>query len=1082
MLAASAKPLIYVSYSHKDAKWLSYVQSHLRPATVGHAEIWLDRQIKGGDRFQPEVEQHLKDCAIFVLLVSPNSMASEWIRNIEIATIRARQGRGDRVLIFPILLTPTPTTALEAIRDINIRPRNAKPLSTFRSAKRDREIADIVDEIVRHVTEDPHALASSQSTSVGSSVGTTSSIKPTQTATDQRRVLFSSAPIDMLLGTDGGHPRQHQLLNWPGSLLFPSNLQATFYSLTPGDIVLGVLVPADLNSVQFWEQFDPNSQSAVVCIVASGEQISITREGAGSVPLLVAEAIVGQELTALKDTEIDKWLRQNSSEGAIEIPTTILDEINEWLVGSGRKTIPYSHEQVGRLLQQAKKSKGREAPTRADAETADDKVTDAYVPFRSDAANESEDTLDRGPLALFLARRLHLIWCELNGYPPHPKSEAGPITTESSRPRSKKSEEMDSFIVHIDSPWGGGKTTFANFVARVLNPCKERLSERHFLRSLAPATASPDDLSRFKLDEIFFLHPEADSIRAGIERNRWPEQARKPWIPAYYNAWRDQYVQPPWWHIFLTIVASIESSLKEDIPGPFGFQSLWRLLRIKFVRLRYQIFNTKIRNQLNLMALITAAILVAWWAGIFGHLLSYASDEIKKWAEQATAILAIGGFSIATLFSILSQSFTPDLDFTAEHKQIGVRDPIGRFRTALKSILAAVERPVLLIIDDIDRCDPKSVVEVLRGFQTIIRSPRLFVLVLGDRSWIEKAHEIHHKDFSGIAVGTENTLGERFVEKLFQLSFILPVMTPEIRYQYTQEVIGTALSSQVARPQAQVSTPGQPEPVMISMKQKQVALRDIEQKFAEANRADTVSEREKRVDEIQKETEAFAAQSGVTKEEVATLASKALVAAAASDSTYQRQVANVLFGLAASLPNNPRQIKRIINAFAVYEAVGRLYFNYRLTESGNHEGQSRRWRQLAIWTTLATEWPQTWRSLAREPRYVEAAYHEDVTERAKLRNELFDGKSKDATDMAEQLLRRLTDDGVLSQLLCMKENSPSASSSAGQASAVENMFANVRIDADAIYEFNRIMWEPGFPMPLPTDPNFHSAERSSVVG
>jgi hypothetical protein len=46
----------------------------------------------------------------------------------------------------------------------------------------------------------------------------------------------------------------------------------------------------------------------------------------------------------------------------------------------------------------------------------------------------------------------------------------------------------------------------------------------------------------------------------------------------------------------------------------------------------------------------------------------------------------------------------------------------------------------------------------------------------------------------------------------------------------------------------------------------------------------------------------------------------------------------------------------------------------------------------------------------------------------------------------------------------MKNNGPPATAIAHeQAPSIANMFANVRIDADAIYEFNRIMWEPGFP-------------------
>jgi hypothetical protein len=170
---------------------------------------------------------------------------------------------------------------------------------------------------------------------------------------------------------------------------------------------------------------------------------------------------------------------------------------------------------------------------------------DAYVPFRSDAPSETMDALDRGPLALFLARRLHLIWCEMNGLAPRPKSQSSPAA--SLPPREK--QDGDTFVVHIDAPWGGGKSTFANFVARVLDPQGGHLAPNHFLRWIASPTASEAELAEIKLDAIFYADPDASAE----ELQRWPDQARSPWIIARYNAWRDQFVYPPWWHIFQTI-------------------------------------------------------------------------------------------------------------------------------------------------------------------------------------------------------------------------------------------------------------------------------------------------------------------------------------------------------------------------------------------------------------------------------------------------------------------------------------------------------------------------------------------------
>jgi hypothetical protein len=98
----------------------------------------------------------------------------------------------------------------------------------------------------------------------------------------------------------------------------------------------------------------------------------------------------------------------------------------------------------------------------------------AHVPFNTDAPSVT-DTLGRGPLALFLARRLHLIWCDLNGCAPAQNLPAQGGIGARLQVKDPGGEDTETFIVHIDSPWGGGKTTFASFVARTLRRRQQKL-------------------------------------------------------------------------------------------------------------------------------------------------------------------------------------------------------------------------------------------------------------------------------------------------------------------------------------------------------------------------------------------------------------------------------------------------------------------------------------------------------------------------------------------------------------------------------------------------------------------------------
>ena len=145
-----AKPVIFISYSHKDepdhprdgeVKWRTFVTDYLQPAVkFGIVEIWVDQHLHGGDDLDPEIERKLHACDIFILLVSTHSMASNYIVDKEIAITRERQAKGEDVRFYPLLLTPTPKIALKTLEDKLIRPPGGKSLSSFPYDERSHDI------------------------------------------------------------------------------------------------------------------------------------------------------------------------------------------------------------------------------------------------------------------------------------------------------------------------------------------------------------------------------------------------------------------------------------------------------------------------------------------------------------------------------------------------------------------------------------------------------------------------------------------------------------------------------------------------------------------------------------------------------------------------------------------------------------------------------------------------------------------------------------------------------------------------------------------------------------------------------
>jgi len=163
MATIQTKPVIFISYAHLDepeklrdgeVPWLSFVTGHLRPAAKhGAVDVWVDTLMRGGDDWNPEIERKLRQCDVFVLLVSRYSTSSDYVVDKEIAIIRDRQKNREDVRFYPLLLTPTAEAGLDIVRDKNLRPRGGRPLSSYPPNDRDQHMADAANEIAEIAAE-----------------------------------------------------------------------------------------------------------------------------------------------------------------------------------------------------------------------------------------------------------------------------------------------------------------------------------------------------------------------------------------------------------------------------------------------------------------------------------------------------------------------------------------------------------------------------------------------------------------------------------------------------------------------------------------------------------------------------------------------------------------------------------------------------------------------------------------------------------------------------------------------------------------------------------------------------------------
>ena len=194
-----------------EYKWLTLVNTYLKPAfAAGAINIWNDERLLGGDDWEREINGKLRRCDIFMLLVSENSTASEFIFKREIPIIRKRQANGEDVHFYPVLLKPTPEIGLKGLLDKNFRPRNRVPLSKYSGHDLQRHLADIANEIVgiaEEIAEKRYGVCGDKSDALGPA--TTAESNPARSGKRGIRIaLGTGSPFENTESSDAVR-RQH---------------------------------------------------------------------------------------------------------------------------------------------------------------------------------------------------------------------------------------------------------------------------------------------------------------------------------------------------------------------------------------------------------------------------------------------------------------------------------------------------------------------------------------------------------------------------------------------------------------------------------------------------------------------------------------------------------------------------------------------------------------------------------------------------------------------------------------------------------------------------------------------------------
>jgi len=121
---------VFISYSHKDEALRDSLDTHLSNLRWdGVISSWYDRQLTAGMQWDDKIKAELESADIILLLISPDFIASQYCRDVEIPMALQRH-ESRQASVVPVILRPfdwfsAPFAKLQAF------PKDAKPVTTW---------------------------------------------------------------------------------------------------------------------------------------------------------------------------------------------------------------------------------------------------------------------------------------------------------------------------------------------------------------------------------------------------------------------------------------------------------------------------------------------------------------------------------------------------------------------------------------------------------------------------------------------------------------------------------------------------------------------------------------------------------------------------------------------------------------------------------------------------------------------------------------------------------------------------------------------------------------------------------------
>jgi len=141
----------FISYSHKDKKWLEQLRPYLDALARERAfAIWDDTRIKAGSEWRAEIESALLTAKVAILLVSQDFLNSDFISRNELPPL-LDAAKADGAVVLPLILTPCRFSHhpnLSKFQSVNPPSKTLRQMSVVQRQLLFLQLTEIIEELL----------------------------------------------------------------------------------------------------------------------------------------------------------------------------------------------------------------------------------------------------------------------------------------------------------------------------------------------------------------------------------------------------------------------------------------------------------------------------------------------------------------------------------------------------------------------------------------------------------------------------------------------------------------------------------------------------------------------------------------------------------------------------------------------------------------------------------------------------------------------------------------------------------------------------------------------------------------------